>query len=429
MSAYYAAPGAVPSAPARQETLAPILVAFAGPSPQSRLTVLVRILMVIPQLIVLGLLGIAVYVITIIGWFGALFTGRLPVFAADFLTGYLRWTARVYAYTLLLTDVYPPFSLEDADYPVRVAAMPGRLNRLAVLFRFFLLIPAWIVVTVVGYGAFTIVQFVTWLIVLISGRMPDALYAALAAALRYQIRAIGFAVMLTSAYPAGLFGDREQPGYGAQPGYGTQPGYGDALGYGAQPGYGTQAGYGAAQGFVGRPDAETGGEPSWRLILSGGARKLMVAFIVIGVLLVVVDGAFEAAFGAKATSAAIAASASGQVQADSVPVSSAISDYSANATACHGQVSCITGLDRRVATALDTFAGQLRAIPMPTGQATSADAALAASVSRTASIFARLGAATSASQYVSLADSSNLQQSVNQVNQDYTNLGDALNSY
>jgi hypothetical protein len=69
------------------------------------------------------------------------------------------------------------------------------------------------------------------------------------------------------------------------------------------------------------------------------------------------------------------------------------------------------------------------AVPMPAGQATSADATLAASVSRTASIFARLGAATSASQYVSLADSSNLQQSVDQVNQDYTNLGDALNSY
>jgi hypothetical protein len=110
-------------------------------------------------------------------------------------------------------------------------------------------------------------------------------------------------------------------------------------------------------------------------------------------------------------------------------VSSAINNYSANATACDGKLSCITSLDRRVAAALDTFAGQLRAIPMPPGHASSADATLAASVSRTASIFARLGAATSASQYVSLADSSDLQQSVNQVNQDYTNLGDALNSY
>jgi hypothetical protein len=429
MTAYYAAPGAVPSAPAREQTLAPILVAFAGPSPQSRLTVLIRILMVIPQLIVLGLLGIAVYVITIIGWFGALFTGRLPVFAADFLTGYLRWMARVYAYTLLLTDVYPPFSLADAHYPVRVAAMPGRLNRLAVLFRFFLLIPCWFVMTIVSYGAFTIVEFVTWLIVLITGQMPGPLYQALAAALRYQIRTFGFAVMLTSAYPSGLFGDPEQPGYGDAPGYGVQPGYGAQPGYGDAQGYGAQPGYGDPQGFAGPPDAGVGGEPSWRLILSGGARKLLVAFIVIGVLLVGVNGGVGTALGARASSAAVAASASGQVQVDSVPVSSAINNYSANATACHGKLSCITGLDRRVAAALDTFAGQLRAIPMPPGRASSADATLATSVSRTGAIFARLGAATSASQYVNLVSSSNLQQSVNQVNQDYTNLGDALNSY
>ncbi len=78
-----------------QSALAPVLVAFAGPAPQSRLTVLVRIFMVIPQLVVLWLLGIAAMVVVIIGWFGALFTGRLPVFAADFLTGYLRWLTRV----------------------------------------------------------------------------------------------------------------------------------------------------------------------------------------------------------------------------------------------------------------------------------------------------------------------------------------------
>ena len=173
MSAYYATGG--PATATEQPTLAPVLVAFAGSAPQSRLTVLLRIFLVIPQLIVLWLLGIAAMVIVIIGWFGALFTGRLPVFAADFLTGYLRWLTRVYAYMLLLTDVYPPFTLDDADYPARVAVMPGRLNRLAVLFRFFLLIPCWIVQGIVAYGAFTIVQFVSWLIVLISGRMPEAL--------------------------------------------------------------------------------------------------------------------------------------------------------------------------------------------------------------------------------------------------------------
>jgi hypothetical protein len=252
MSAYYAADATGPVT--GQSTPAPVLVAFAGPAPQSRLTVAFRIFMAIPQLIVLWLLGVAAGVITIIGWFGALFTGRLPVFAADFLTGYLRWLSRVYAYNYLLTDVYPPFTLDDADFPVRLAVMPGRLNRLAVLFRFFLLIPCWIVQAVVSYGALTIFMFVTWLIVLVTGQMPEAIHQGLAAVLRYQVRTLGFAMMLTSAYPGGLFGDPQaQPAFGdpqAQPVFGdpqAQPAFGDPQaqpGYGVQPGY-AQAGYGA----------------------------------------------------------------------------------------------------------------------------------------------------------------------------------------
>src|SRR6516162_6745584 len=198
MSAYYAAPGGA-AAVTSQEELAPVLVAFTGPAPQSRLTVLIRLLMVIPHFVVLWALAIAAYVVVIIGWFGALFTGRLPNFAADYLAGFVRWQTRVFGYAILLTDTYPPFTLEDAEYPIRVAVRPGRLNRLAVLFRFILLIPAWIVYAVVAYGAFTIIQFVSWLIVLISGRMPDSLYQAMAAALRYQVRVIGYAFMLTSA--------------------------------------------------------------------------------------------------------------------------------------------------------------------------------------------------------------------------------------
>ena len=89
---------------------------------------------------------------------------------------------------------------------------------------------------------------------------------------------------------------------------------------------------------------------------------------------------------------------------------------------------CVTRLDRQVAGSLDTFASQLRGIAMPSGRAQTADAALAASVSRTAGIFAGLGAATSATQYIGIANAAGLQQSVNQLNQDYTNLSNALRS-
>jgi Domain of unknown function (DUF4389) len=394
MSAYYATGGRVLAT--EQATPAPVLVAFAGPAPQSRLTVLFRIFMVIPQLVVLWLLGVAAMVITIIGWFGALFTGRLPVFAADFLTGYLRWQTRVYAYLYLLTDVYPPFSLDDADYPVRVAVNPGPLNRLAVLFRFFLLIPCWIVQTIVSYGALTIFAFVTWLLVLISGQMPDPIYQALAAVTRFQLRTLGYALMLTSAYPGGLFGDLGAPGSWSPGGPGPQPG--------------------------GRADG-----PSWWLVLSGPARKLVGGFIVLGVLLaagVGVVGVVQAGAVGHGVSALAAAEA---VSTDVTPVRNALDNYMADTKACKGKLDCVTALDRKVSATLSTYAGQLRATPMPS-QATAANAALAAAVSKAASTFARLGAATSPTQYISEAQSSGLQQTVDGINTAYTNLGTALSS-
>ena len=57
---------------------APILLAVAERAEQRRLTVLLRIILLIPQWVALWALGIAAEVIAVIGWFGALFTGRLP---------------------------------------------------------------------------------------------------------------------------------------------------------------------------------------------------------------------------------------------------------------------------------------------------------------------------------------------------------------
>ena len=413
MSAYYAADATAPVA--EQSTPAPVLVAFAGPAPQSRLTVAFRIFLAIPQLIVLWLLGVAAGVITIIGWFGALFTGRLPVFAADFLTGYLRWLSRVYAYNYLLTDVYPPFTLDDADYPVRLAVTPGRLNRLAVLFRFFLLIPCWIVQAVVSYGALTIFMFVTWLIVLVTGQMPDAIHQGLAAVLRYQVRTLGFAMMLTSAYPGGLFGDPQ-----AQPAYGdpqAQPAYGDPQ---AQPGYGVQPGYAG----YGAPAPGPADGLSWRLVLSAAARKLVILFIVLGVVLGAVNGAVQAALAGNSVSALSAAK---QVVADIGPSRDVLDNYSASVQACNNKLSCVEGVDRKVAARLNTFAAQLRGIAMPS-QATAANAALAAAVSDTAAKFAKLSTAPSATKYISEAQAAGLQQSVDKINQAYDNLGTALSS-
>jgi Domain of unknown function (DUF4389) len=390
MSTYYATSGGVSPAATDQQGLAPVLVAFAGPAPQSRLTVLVRIFLVIPHLIVLGVLGIAAYLVAIIGWFGALFTGRLPGFAADFLTGYLRWQLRVSAYAFLLTGEYPPFSLADAeDYPVRLAVQPGRLNRLAVLFRIVLLIPCGIVQLVVSYGAFTIFQLVSWLIVLVTGQLPEPVYQGFAAVLRYQVRTAGFAYMLTSAYPGGLFGDAEAP--------------------------------------YGHPAREDTGMLR-RLILSAAARKLVVLFIVLGVLIAAgggIGGGLAAASGGG--NVVNSPDAANQLALYSTPVTSAINNSAANVKKCKGDLTCVEAVDRKIAATFRTFGTQLATIKMPTAKARSANAALISSVAHTGGVYAKLGAAPSPTKYISLARSAGLQTALTQTNQAFANLGVALN--
>jgi hypothetical protein len=74
---------------------------------------LVKWLLAIPHYIVLAFLFIAAFVCIVIAWFAILFTGRYPRGLFDFVVGVGRWAVRVEAYALLLvTDRYPPFSLD-----------------------------------------------------------------------------------------------------------------------------------------------------------------------------------------------------------------------------------------------------------------------------------------------------------------------------
>jgi hypothetical protein len=215
-------------------------VDFAG---QRRWTVLLRLILAIPQAIVLGLVSIAAGVVTVIGWFAALVTGRLPGWVSEFLSDYLAWTIRLAGYMWLLTDRYPPFAFTAPGYPVRIALPPpGRLNRAAVLFRLILLIPAYVVNTLIS-GGWSLLSIIFWLIVLITGRMPPTLFLATAAAQRYSLRYLAYFLMLTSAYPKKLFGDAPSADQLDPAGPATRP-----------------------------------------LVLTKGARTLLIVFIVVGAL-------------------------------------------------------------------------------------------------------------------------------------------------
>ncbi|MEU6672891.1 DUF4389 domain-containing protein [Streptomyces sp. NPDC046925] len=96
---------------------------IAYPEHLSRGLVLVKSwLLVVPQLIVAALMaggyrfnGGLTGLLAFYAGVALLFTGRYPRGMYDLNMGLHRWVARVLAYGLLLTDVYPPYRLDQGE--------------------------------------------------------------------------------------------------------------------------------------------------------------------------------------------------------------------------------------------------------------------------------------------------------------------------
>jgi uncharacterized membrane protein YgcG len=274
------------------------------PARQRRLTVLLRLLLLIPQFIVMALLGIVTFFAAIVAWFAALALGRLPGWAESYLSGYVAYTTRVYASLYLLVDRYPPFGFTAPRSPVQVELHPGRLNRLAVLFRIILVIPAGIIGAVLAAG-WQALSFFCWLVVLVLGRTPAPLFEATAAVLRYNMRLQAYFLMLTAAYPKRIFGDpgtaqaapggvpgSAAPGSAAPGGASWAPDdagpFAAAGGAPGSVGDAAPSGSFGAAGSSGSSDSSGGGpgrgSATRPLLLTGGAKVLLAVFIVFGLL-------------------------------------------------------------------------------------------------------------------------------------------------
>jgi hypothetical protein len=164
-------------------------------------------------MIVLWFVGIAGFAVAIVGWIAVLATGELPESIEKFLAGVIRWGVRVSGYLYFLTDEYPPFSLdEDPTYPIEISVPPRQpLNRLAVLFRLILVIPAGIVVMVATSGL-GLLSVGSWAMITFTGSQPKPLYEATRAVIRFETRVSGYFWMLTAEYPWGLLGDEPVAG-------------------------------------------------------------------------------------------------------------------------------------------------------------------------------------------------------------------------
>jgi hypothetical protein len=146
---------------------------------------------------------LALAVVSLIAWVVILVTGKYPAGMANFALGAMRWGNRVVGYYLLLTDQYPPFSLDAmAAYPVRfdgTVQIDGR-NRVTCFFRYIMAIPHLIILGVLGY-AVGVTVFIGWLVALFTGSLPAGLHTFHTGYARWQARSQAYLMLLTDEYP------------------------------------------------------------------------------------------------------------------------------------------------------------------------------------------------------------------------------------
>jgi hypothetical protein len=180
----------------------PIRLVVTDDLRRTRLTVFFRLLLAIPHFILLALWGIAVFVTTIIAWFAALLTERVPVGVHDFIARYIRYSVHVYAYTTLAADPFPGFGGQEGSYPVDlVVAPPVEQGRAGVFFRALLAIPALVLASAMNYLVEILVVF-AWFVCLALGRMPEGMRNLLAFTIRYHAQTHAYYSLLTPRYPS-----------------------------------------------------------------------------------------------------------------------------------------------------------------------------------------------------------------------------------
>jgi hypothetical protein len=181
----------------------------------SRWLWLVKWILVIPHYIILALLWIAFLVVTVAAGFAILVTGRYPASLFQFAVGVLRWNWRVtfYAYGVLGTDRYPPFTLARADYPAELdVAYPVKLSHWKVLFKSWLFaLPQLLIVAALtgsvpssstaSISVLSLLVCIAAVILLFTGVYRLGIFDLLMGINRWTARTISYAALMSDKYP------------------------------------------------------------------------------------------------------------------------------------------------------------------------------------------------------------------------------------
>ena len=198
----------------------PVRLLLSDDLERDRLTVFFRFILSIPHFIWITLWGIASLVLVIVSWVCTLIMGRSPRKLHELLASFVKYMVHFYGYLNLAANPYPRFDGRPG-YPVDVEIPgPQPQNRLTVLVRGILLLPAFLIVTVLfgnlntrfsvgrsalaSYGTWSllsVVAFLGWFAILARGRMPRGLRDAAAYGLSYGAQFYAYAFLLTQRYP------------------------------------------------------------------------------------------------------------------------------------------------------------------------------------------------------------------------------------
>jgi hypothetical protein len=131
-----------------------------------------------------------------------IFRKRYPRWWFNFALELNRFTTRVNAYLLLLTDQYPSTVDKqsvtlDIDYP----KVKQELNNLMPLVKWLLALPHYIVLFALTIAAF-VVTIIAWFAILFTGKYPKSLFDFVVGVTRWNLRVTAYSLLLvTDKYP------------------------------------------------------------------------------------------------------------------------------------------------------------------------------------------------------------------------------------
>jgi hypothetical protein len=190
--------------------------------PLNRATTFFRILCAVPILVLITILGVTGegYVSSDAsqemsssglgisgGLFAAtalmiLFRQRYPRWWFDFMLEFNRFSMRVWAYLMLLTDRYPStVEQQSVHLDIPYPDVKQDLNRWLPLVKWLLALPHYVVLVFLVIGA-VIATILAWFAILFTGRYPRGLFEFVVGVNRWAMRVTAYALLLTTdEYP------------------------------------------------------------------------------------------------------------------------------------------------------------------------------------------------------------------------------------